>query len=329
MIEAMEISRSFGSTQALGGVSFGIGEGEVLCLLGHNGAGKSTLVSILATALPPTSGTARVAGHDVVREAREVRRRIGLTGQFAAVDEGLNGRDNLVLVARLLGADRAGARRRADELLDAFSLTAAAGRPAGTYSGGMRRRLDLASSFVGNPQVLFLDEPTTGLDPVSRGALWDLVRARVAEGTTVLLTTQYLEEAEQLADRVIVLGQGRTIADGTVTELKARLGGSSVRAQLADPARTDAAVQALGRAGLDSRPGEPDGTVVVPVRASAALAEVVRALDEAGVGITEISLTEPTLDDVYLALADHTTAHTTARRTAHTTVPEPGVPVPS
>ncbi len=193
----------------------------------------------------------------MVREAREVRRRIGLTGQFAAVDEGLTGRDNLVLVARLLGAGRAEARHRADELLDAFDLTAAAGRPAGTYSGGMRRRLDLASSFVGDPQVLFLDEPTTGLDPVSRGALWDLVRVRVAEGTTVLLTTQYLEEAEQLADRVIVLGRGRTIADGTVPELKARLGGSSVRARLTDPGRAGAAAAALRRAGLDPVPASP------------------------------------------------------------------------
>ncbi|OSZ61686.1 daunorubicin/doxorubicin resistance ABC transporter ATP-binding protein DrrA [Streptomyces pharetrae CZA14] len=306
MIEAMDISRSFGGARALDGVSFRIGKGEVLCLLGHNGAGKSTLVSILATALPPTSGTARVAGHDVLREPREVRRRIGLTGQFAAVDENLSGRDNLVLVARLLGARRAEAGRRAAELLDAFDLNAAADRPARTYSGGMRRRLDLASSFVGSPQVLFLDEPTTGLDPVSRAALWDLVRSCVAEGTTVLLTTQYLEEAEQLADRVIVLGHGRTIADGTVAQLKGRLGGSTVRAQLADPARSPAAAEALRRAGLEAVPGEPEGTVAVPVRESAALAAVVRALDEAGVIIKEISLTEPTLDDVYLALAEGT-----------------------
>lgn len=224
MIDVMDICRSFGSTRALDGVSFRIGEGEVLCLLGHNGAGKSTLVSILATALPPSRGTARVAGYDVVREAREVRRRIGLTGQFAAVDENLSGRDNLILVARLLGASRTEARTRADELLETFTLTGAADRAAATYSGGMRRRLDLASSFVGRPQVLFLDEPTTGLDPVSRSALWDSVRSAVTGGATVLLTTQYLEEAEQLADRVIVLGRGRTIADGSVAQLKEQLG---------------------------------------------------------------------------------------------------------
>ncbi|WP_257032330.1 ATP-binding cassette domain-containing protein [Streptomyces sp. 1331.2] len=326
----MDISRSFGSTQALGGVSFAIPKGEVLCLLGHNGAGKSTLVSILATALPPTSGTARVAGYDVVREAREVRRRIGLTGQFAAVDESLSGRENLVLVARLLGASRAQARGRADELLQAFDLTGAAERTAGTYSGGMRRRLDLASSFVGSPQVLFLDEPTTGLDPVSRSGLWELVRSCVAQGTTVLLTTQYLEEAEQLADRVIVLGRGRTIADGTPARLKARLGGSTVRAQLAEPARLPAALDALRRAGLDAGPGEPDGSVAVPVRESAALAAVVRALDEAGLGITGISLTEPSLDDVYLALAESAgpLPGSPAAPPAHA-VPRPGVSVPS
>lgn len=304
MIETIDVCRSFGGTQALDGVSFGIGEGEVLCLLGHNGAGKSTLVSILATALLPTSGTARVAGYDVVRQAREVRRRIGLTGQFAAVDESLTGRDNLVLVARLLGAGRRQARDRADELLAAFALTEAADRAAATYSGGMRRRLDLASSFVGHPKVLFLDEPTTGLDPVSRSGLWELVRSSVAAGTTVLLTTQYLEEAEQLADRVIVLGHGRTIADGSVAELKAQLGVSTVRATLADPAAVPTATAALRRAGLEPQAGEPPGAVGVPVRAATALAAVVRALDDAGVAITGITLSEPTLDDVYMALAE-------------------------
>ncbi|MEU1948029.1 ATP-binding cassette domain-containing protein [Streptomyces sp. NPDC059474] len=304
MIEVTDLSRSYGSTRALDGVSFRIGEGEVLCLLGHNGAGKSTLVSILATALPPSRGTARVAGYDVVREAREVRRRIGLTGQLAAVDENLSGRDNLILVARLLGASRTEARARADELLETFALTGAADRAAATYSGGMRRRLDLASSFVSRPQVLFLDEPTTGLDPVSRSGLWDSVRTAVAGGTTVLLTTQYLEEAEQLADRVIVLGRGRTIADGSVAQLKEQLGVSSVRATLADPAAEPTARAALRHAGLEPQPGEPEGTVCVPVRESAALAAVVRALDDAGVVITGISLSEPTLDDVYVALAE-------------------------
>ncbi|CAM5543574.1 Vitamin B12 import ATP-binding protein BtuD [Streptomyces violaceorubidus] len=261
MIEAMELGRTFGATRALEDLSFQMEKGRVLCLLGHNGAGKSTLVSILATLLPPTKGTARVSGFDVVREARDVRRRIGLTGQFAAVDESLTGRANLLLVARLLGAGKREAAARAEQLLDMFALTEAADRAAGTYSGGMRRRLDLASSFVGHPQVLFLDEPTTGLDPVSRNALWALVREVVDTGTTVLLTTQYLEEAEQLADRVMVLARGRCVADGSVAQLKERLGGSTVRATLADP-------QAIG---VDSHRsvlfGQPDGPV--PCAASA------------------------------------------------------------
>lgn len=304
MIEAMELGRTFGATRALDGISFQMEKGRVLCLLGHNGAGKSTLVSILATLLPPTKGTARVSGFDVVREARDVRRRIGLTGQFAAVDESLTGRANLLLVARLLGAGKREAAARAEQLLDMFALTEAADRAAGTYSGGMRRRLDLASSFVGHPQVLFLDEPTTGLDPVSRNALWDLVREVVGTGTTVLLTTQYLEEAEQLADRVMVLARGRCVADGSVTQLKERLGGSTVRATLADPGRVPAALSALRAAGLDPCSGEPAGTVTAPVEGSIGLAAAVRAFDAAGVEITGISLSEPTLDEVYLALAE-------------------------
>ncbi|MFJ8630137.1 ATP-binding cassette domain-containing protein [Streptomyces sp. NPDC093568] len=303
----MELGRKFGATQALDGISFQMEKGRVLCLLGHNGAGKSTLVSILATVLRPTNGRARVAGFDVVREARDVRRRIGLTGQFAAVDESLTGRANLVLVARLLGAGKREAAARTEQLLDMFALTEAADRAAGGYSGGMRRRLDLASSFVGHPQVLFLDEPTTGLDPVSRNALWDLVRQVVAAGTTVLLTTQYLEEAEQLADRVMVLGRGRCIADGSVAQLKEQLGDSTVRATLADPGATAAALTALRTAGLDPCPGESAGTVTAAVEGSIGLAAAVRAFDSAGVEITGISLSEPTLDDVYLALAEQRT----------------------
>ncbi|MCF1596029.1 ATP-binding cassette domain-containing protein [Streptomyces muensis] len=307
MIEATELGRSFGATQALDHISFRVEKGQVLCLLGHNGAGKSTLVSILATVLPPTKGTARVAGFDVLREARAVRRRIGLTGQFAAVDESLSGRRNLLLVARLLGADKRQAAVRAEQLLEMFALTDAADRAAATYSGGMRRRLDLASSFVGQPQVLFLDEPTTGLDPVSRNTLWGLVRDMVAAGTTVLLTTQYLEEAEQLADRVIVLGHGRCIADGSVAQLKAQLGSSTVRAVLADPGTTAAALTALRAAGLEPCADDAGSTVTAAVEGSIGLAAVVRALDAAGVAITGISLSEPTLDDVYLALSEQRT----------------------
>ncbi|MGP3924208.1 ATP-binding cassette domain-containing protein [Streptomyces sp. 8N616] len=305
MIEAIEISRSFGQAHALTDVGFEVGKGEVLCLLGHNGAGKSTLVSILTTVLPPTSGTARVAGFDVTREGHDVRTRIGLTGQFASVDPSLSGMDNLVLVARLLGASRREARSRAGQLLEMFALTGTADRPARTYSGGMRRRLDLASSFVGRPSVLFLDEPTTGLDPVSRNSLWELVGQSVAQGMTVLLTTQYLEEADQLADRIVVLAEGRTVAEGTTEQLKNRVGASTVHATLADPATVHSAMTALSAAGLEPQPSEKPGSVSAPVETSVGLAAVVRALDDAGVAITGISLAEPTLNDVYLALAEH------------------------
>ncbi|MEU7650199.1 ATP-binding cassette domain-containing protein [Streptomyces huasconensis] len=302
MIEAVRIGRTFGRAHALREVCFRAEKGEVLCLLGHNGAGKSTLVSILTTLLPPTSGSAKVAGFDVVSDGHEVRSRIGLTGQFASVDESLTGRANLVLVARLLGANRREAAARADELLERFALTDAADRAARTYSGGMRRRLDLASSMVGHPQVLFLDEPTTGLDPVRRNELWDVVKGLVADGTTVLLTTQYLEEADQLADRIVVLGQGRTIAEGTAAELKSQVGVSTVHADLADPAAVDDAVAALKAAGLAPAPAEAPGSVSAPVESSLGLSDVVRALDGAGVALSGLALREPTLDDVYLAL---------------------------
>lgn len=212
IIEVEHLSKSFGEVQALQDVTFSVPQGTVLGLLGHNGAGKTTLINILSTLLPPSSGTARVAGFDVSSQGNEVRSRIGLTGQFASVDEQLSGFDNLLLIGRLLGASRRQARQRAEELLELFSLTKAARRPARTYSGGMRRRLDLAASLVGRPNVVFLDEPTTGLDPVSRMDMWQIVESMVAQGTTVLLTTQYLEEADQLADDIVVIDRGQIIA---------------------------------------------------------------------------------------------------------------------
>ncbi|HEY0453938.1 ATP-binding cassette domain-containing protein [Actinophytocola sp.] len=308
MIEVDGVSKTFGDVIALDGVSLTVPRGTVLGLLGHNGAGKTTLVNVLTTMLPPTSGSARVAGYDVVGQANQVRGRIGLTGQFAAVDEGLSGTDNLVLIARLLGASRREAKARAEELLDLFDLTAAAGRPARTYSGGMRRRLDLAASLVGQPDVIFLDEPTTGLDPVSRIGLWEIVENLVGDGTTVLLTTQYLDEADRLADAITVLADGRIVAAGTAAELKAQVGRRAVHVTLAAPADAPVAMGSLERAGLKPVHDEPQNAVTAPVQASTDLAVVVRALDEAGIEVAELALTEPSLDDVYLALAKNKTA---------------------
>ncbi|MEV5378501.1 ATP-binding cassette domain-containing protein [Streptomyces nondiastaticus] len=303
MIEAYGVSKVFGSLRALDSVSLSARRGTVLGLLGHNGAGKTTLVNVLAAALPPSSGRAAVAGFDVTRDPREVRKRIGLTGQFASVDPQLSGRDNLVLLARLLGADRRSARARADELLELFGLQAFAARRPGTYSGGLRRRLDLAASLVGHPAVIFLDEPTTGLDPSSRIGLWEIVEGLVAGGTTVLLTTQYLDEADRLADSITVLSAGAVIASGTAAELKAQVGKRTVTVTPAPAAGPAVACAALRHAGLEPVPDRENGTVVVAIEASKDVAEVIRALDRAGVEATELSFREPSLDDVYLALA--------------------------
>ncbi|MEB3370815.1 ATP-binding cassette domain-containing protein [Saccharopolyspora mangrovi] len=304
IIEAHHITQRFGDVTALDDVSISVGQGSVLGLLGHNGAGKTTLINILSTLLPPTSGTARIAGLDVVRHRREVTARIGLTGQFASVDEQLSGHDNLLLIARLLGAGRREARQRADELLQTFDLAEAARRPARTYSGGMRRRLDIAASLVGHPDVIFLDEPTTGLDPVSRLNLWQIVENLVADGTTVLLTTQHLDEADRLADSITVLSAGKVVAHGTAEQLKSQVGQRTVNATLTDASRSTEALGALRRAGFD--PAHDDTRLIIPVSASRQLADVVRALDDAAIDIGDLGLGEPTLDDVYLALAHHT-----------------------
>ncbi|MEU4802775.1 ATP-binding cassette domain-containing protein [Actinosynnema sp. NPDC023587] len=303
VIEASDVEKAFGAQKALDGVSIAVPRGTVLGLLGHNGAGKTTLVNVLTTLLPPDRGTASVAGFDVVRQAHQVRSRIGLTGQFAAVDESLSGLDNLVLIARLLGASRREARQRGTELLELFDLTDAAKRPSRTYSGGLRRRLDLAASLVGHPEVIFLDEPTTGLDPAARLGLWEIVERLVTDGTTVLLTTQYLDEADRLADSITVLAQGRVVASGTSAELKAQVGQRTVTVTLADPADLPRAQEALERAGLHPVPAP--STLTAPVTSSRELAVVVRALDEVGLEAIELALGEPTLDDVYLTLAAH------------------------
>ena len=301
-ISTENLTVRFGGTTALDGVDVSVARGTVLGLLGHNGAGKTTLVNVLSTLLKPTGGTARVAGFDVVRDGAAVRGRIGLTGQFAAVDEMLSGRNNLVLLARLLGAGRREAGRRADELIELFDLTDAAGRRAGTYSGGMRRRLDLAAGMVGRPEVIFLDEPTTGLDPVSRLGLWGVVEGLVEDGATVLLTTQYLEEADRLADQIAVLGSGRILASGSGRDLKAQVGECTVHATLRTPGDFPAAAAALRAAGLTPTYDEALLRLSVPAESSADLAGVVRALDAAGLTVAALGYAEPTLDDVYLSL---------------------------
>jgi daunorubicin resistance ABC transporter ATP-binding subunit len=305
VVEALR--RRFGETDALAGVDLEVAEGEVMGLLGPNGAGKTTLVRILATLLPPTSGTASVLGCDVVDDPAGVRERIGLTGQYAAVDGLLTGRENLRMFGELFHLTTRDARRRADELLERFDLTDAADRRAGGYSGGMRRRLDLASSLLIRPKLLFLDEPTTGLDPRSRNAIWQVTRELVAEGTTLLLTTQYLEEADQLADRIAVIDHGRIIAEGTGDELKDGVGGQVVEIRVADPADLEGALATL-------RDAEPVGVdrlhVGVGERSPlAALAEVARLLEEAAVDVRDAGLARPTLDDVFLELTGHPAPH--------------------
>ncbi|MEU5092036.1 ATP-binding cassette domain-containing protein [Streptomyces sp. NPDC021356] len=313
MISTRDLTKSYEKVHALRGVSLDVAEGTVLGLLGHNGAGKTTLVNILATLLPPSGGSAVVAGHDVVRDSRAVRGCIGLTGQFASVDEKLSGFDNLVLIARLLGASARQARARADALLDVFDLSSAGRRLCRTYSGGMRRRLDLAAGLVGRPRVIFLDEPSTGLDPASRLSLWETVEALVADGTTVLLTTQYLEEAERLADTVAVLSEGSVVAAGTPSELKSRVG--ERRAHLSTTRRGDAVkvAGALRRAGFAAVQTPREGAVSVPVADFDDFAQVVRAVEVAEVPVTGLTLSEPSLDDVYLSLAAGPVA-TAARR---------------
>jgi ABC-2 type transport system ATP-binding protein len=274
-------------------------------LLGPNGAGKTTLVRILATLLKPDAGSARVLGLDVIRQATTLRERIGLAGQYAAVDENLTGLENLTMVGRLYGAPRATAKARGRELLERFDLLDAGSKAAKTYSGGMRRRLDLAAALVARPPVLFLDEPTTGLDPRSRLGLWAMIEGLVAEGTTVLLTTQYLDEADRLADTIAVIDHGRLIAEGTSDQLKDRLGGERLEVRLDEGADTEAALTAL--APMSDKPAAyEDGVLHVGVRRrSGAIVEAVRRLSDAGVGVDDLSLSRPTLDDVFLALTGH------------------------
>jgi ABC-2 type transport system ATP-binding protein len=299
------LHKSYGDVQALRGVDLRVEKGSVFGLLGPNGAGKTTAVRILTTLLEPDEGSARVAGFDVVREAAKVRRHIGLAGQYAAVDENLTGFENLELVGRLYHLGRGVSRERARELLASFDLSEAGDRLVRTYSGGMRRRLDLAAALVARPPVLFLDEPTTGLDIRSRIGLWDAIEALVSEGTTVLLTTQYLDEADRLADRIAVIDQGLVIAEGTPDALKTQVGGERLEIHLCDGQRGEEAVAALASIASD-RPFLEDGTVRVPVsERRGTIADAVRRLDEAGIAIDDIAVSTPTLDDVFLKLTGH------------------------
>jgi ABC-2 type transport system ATP-binding protein len=300
------LTKSFGDVRALDGVDLEVATGTVLGLLGPNGAGKTTAVRVLTTLLKPDSGSARVAGLDVVAQAAELRQRIGLAGQYAAVDELLTGDENLTMVGRLYGMPRGEAKRRAGELLGQFDLVEAAERPAKTYSGGMRRRLDLAAALVAEPPVLFLDEPTTGLDPRSRLSLWETIERLVSGGTTVLLTTQYLDEADRLADEIAVIDRGRVIAEGKPDELKDRVGGERLEVVLSDASMIDRAVAALDPL-CPEGPPESEGVVVrLTVRPrSGLIVDAVRRLDEAGVDVDDITLSRPTLDDVFLSLTGH------------------------
>jgi ABC-2 type transport system ATP-binding protein len=305
-VQADGLVKTFGKTRAVDGLDLTVPAGTVYGVLGPNGAGKTTTIRMLATLLRPDGGTARVLGHDIVADADAVRGLVSLTGQLASVDEDLTGRENLVLIARLLGHSRRAARARADELLAAFDREAAATKQAKSYSGGMRRRLDIAASLVVTPRLIFLDEPTTGLDPRSRNQVWDVVRALVAEGTTVLLSTQYLDEADRLADRIAVIDTGRVIAEGTPGRLKASVGAGVLHVRLLDAERRAAAQEVLSRALGVPATGDGDQaalTVAVsgPEQAAAALAELTRA----EVPIAEFALGQPSLDEVFLALTGH------------------------
>ncbi|MDF9812809.1 ATP-binding cassette domain-containing protein [Streptomyces sp. SPB162] len=312
-VEVRGLVKHYGETKALDGVDLEVRQGTVLGVLGPNGAGKTTLVRVLSTLIQPDAGSARVAGYDVLKQPRQLRRVIGLTGQYASVDEKLSGRENLYMIGRLLDLSRKDAKARADGLLERFSLTEAAKRPASGYSGGMRRRLDLAASMIGNPAVLYLDEPTTGLDPRTRNEVWAEVKRMVAEGATVLLTTQYMEEAEQLANELTVIDRGRVIANGRVDELKAKVGGRTLQIRPIETVTLPAMSAALADAGLDGVAGatidHEEGVLNVPILSDEQLTSVVGLLGVRGFGISGIATHLPSLDEVFLSITGQKPDH--------------------
>ncbi|MFJ1790620.1 ATP-binding cassette domain-containing protein [Kitasatospora griseola] len=301
-VEVHGIVKHYGETKALDGVDLTVREGTVLGLLGPNGAGKTTLVRVLSTLIKPDAGTAFVGGYDVLRQPKQLRRTIGLTGQYASVDELLSGYENLYLIGRLLDLSAKEAKARAAELLERFSLTEAARRPAKGYSGGMRRRLDLAASMIGRPKVLYLDEPTTGLDPRTRNEVWDEVQRMVGEGSTVLLTTQYMEEAEQLADALTVIDKGRVIANGGIQELKAQVGGRSLQVRPLRPAELPEMARCLREAGVPATFSEESGLLSVHLTDEEQLTAVIAVLGTRGFGIAGIDTKLPSLDEVFLTI---------------------------
>ena len=315
-VEAAGLVKSFGSNRAVDGVDLVVEAGTVYGVLGPNGAGKTTTISMLATLLRPDAGTARIFGHDVAREPQIVRQLIGLTGQFASVDDKLSATENLMIFSRLLGLSRADAKRRTHDLLEEFHLTEAASRPLAKFSGGMRRRLDLAASLIAQPPLIFLDEPTTGLDPRTRGQMWETIRRLVASGSTVLLTTQYLDEADQLADRIAVIDEGRVVAEGTALELKASVGQASLILRLRPGSSIEDAARVVSRVlGVDAIVSPEAGRLTVPMSDPDRVADLLLAFREERLHLTEMSVQQPTLDEVFLALtgkgnpADDAAAH--------------------
>jgi ABC-2 type transport system ATP-binding protein len=308
-IETQDLVKRYGSTQALAGISLSVWPGEVFALLGPNGAGKTTFVRLLATLSRPTGGSARVLGHDVVTAPDAVRARIALTGQFASLDEDLTGRENLLLLARLLGLSGAVARARCDDLLEAFDLTEAARRQVQGYSGGMRRRLDIAASMIARPELLFLDEPTTGLDPRARADVWAIVRRLARTGTTVLLTTQYLEEADQLAERIAVIDHGRVIAQGTPGELKARIGGGMLRLTLQGDVDARHAAAIAQQHGFEVHRQDDPRLLQIPMGDAAAALPLMSALAAQQITVADFAYGQPSLDAVFFALTGHGVAH--------------------
>ena len=305
-IEATGLVKAFGETRAVDGVDLAVPSGSVYGVLGPNGAGKTTTIRMLATLIRPDAGSARVLGHDIVHEADAVRSAVSLTGQLASVDEDLTGRENLILIGRLLGLKRAAAKGRSAELLEAFGLADAATRLVKNYSGGMRRRLDIAASIVVTPELMFLDEPTTGLDPRSRNQVWDIIRMLVASGTTILLCTQYLEEADQLAEGIAVIDHGKVIAEGTPGQLKASVGSGALHVRLLDPDQRPEAEQVLARELGAVHLEQDPAALSVQCADGDRGAEAVAALSRAGVRIADFSLGQPSLDEVFLALTGHT-----------------------